>query len=94
MSNVFLGKKKSILKLSLKANTMMPASQDWIGCIHLLQFMKMMHTFTRGWESGELSSLLTQLDKSFKISEDLKTVSTFEKTDVKLFWAIFDLPSS
>ena len=86
-----------MVEAQIKANKMMPASQDWIGCIHLLQFMKMMHTFTRGWESGELSSLLTQLDRSFKISEDLITVSTFERmslTDVKSFWAIFYLPSS
>ena len=77
-----------LVEAQIKANTLMPASQDWIGCIHLLQFMKMMHTFTRGWESGELSSLLQQLDTSFKISDDLITVSTFDRTsitDVKLF---------
>jgi len=66
------------------AKKMIPASKDWIEAIHLLQFMKMMNTFTKGWARSELNGLFRQLDRSFGISSDIVMITTTDPIFVPL----------
>jgi len=62
------------LEAEVKKGKAIAKSTDWVKAIHLFQFMKMMHTFTKGWESVEFSGILQQIETSFKISQDLSQV--------------------
>ena len=73
-NSVFFQKSKH-LNMSAWDKELATISEDWIGSIHILQFMKMMHTFTKGWEMDEVQGLIKQLDTSYGISSDLFTVN-------------------
>ena len=47
---------------------------EWIHAIHTLHFMRMMHTFTRGWEESEFFIVLAQLDKNFEMTTKISQV--------------------
>merc|ERR1719369_1590894 len=55
-------------------------SDDWIRAMHFVQFMKMLHTFTRGWDESEFIGVLNQLDHSFHITN--KFANLIEMSDV------------
>ena len=60
-------------------------SVDWIKAMHLVQFMKMLHTFMRGWDESEFKNILQQINKSFDITIKLSTmIDTPDVTTVDL----------
>ena len=52
--------------------------REWIHAMHTLHFMRMMHTFTRGWEETEFFIVLAQLDKNFEMTKKLTEVNSLK----------------
>ena len=51
-------------------------SGEWVQGMHFFQFTRMMHTFTKGWDSVEFDAILQQMEISYKISADISEAST------------------
>ena len=65
---------KENLQLQLKRkNLNFPI--EWIDAVHLLQFMRMLQTLSKGWDETEHEKILRLLDQRFKISPKIRTVS-------------------
>lgn len=65
------------------------SSVDWLRAMHLFQFMKLLHTFTKGWESIEFCGIFEQLEKSFRLSNDILEVIKKEFHLVFVFYSSF-----
>lgn len=50
---------------------------DWTRTMNILQFMKMAHTFMKGWDESEFTIVLQKMDGSFQISAKLSKVIAF-----------------
>ena len=65
---------KEELQLQLKRkNLNIPI--EWIDAMHLLQFMRMLLTLSKGWDEMEYEKILRLLDQRFKISPKIRAVS-------------------
>ena len=65
---------KEELQLQLKRkNLNIPI--EWIDAMHLLQFMRMLQTLSKGWDEMEYEKILRLLDQRFKISPKIRSVS-------------------
>ena len=65
---------KEDLQLQLqRKNVNIPV--EWIDAMHLLQFMRMLQTLSKGWDETEYENILRLIDQRFKISPKISAVS-------------------
>ena len=73
---------KEILQGQLMKNEK-ELSNDWINAMHSIQFMRMLHTLTRGWDESEFFKVLKILDKEYQVTNRLFKV-IFLKSSLKM----------
>ena len=64
-----------LIETQIEKGDLKNLSRDWLRSIHFIKLMRLVHTFTKGWENVELIGVFQQLDQSFGISSDISSVS-------------------
>ena len=75
-----IGFHTNTLKLKMLKNETQQFAVEWIQVINLIHFMKMLHTFARGWDESEFVPVIKLIAKDFGLNKTLKTVSKIHFT--------------
>ena len=81
--NSCFSRHKEILQGQLMKNEK-DLSNDWIKAMHSIQFMRMLHTLTRGWDESEFFKVLKILDKEYQVTNRLFKVNFLKKKYPKM----------